>query len=163
MAVSFNFRRFLALFRPDLYTPFELALRDIAHRRYEDAIAKLDQILADPQLSADDRAAAANKRGVALVELDRRQEARAAFETALASVPKFVPALVNLGNLHLEAGETEQAIRYYERAVLSDEDYALAHHNLGVAYKRLGRTGDSVRELRKAHRLEGRVVRKPRK
>ncbi len=161
--MSFNFRKFLALFRPELYTPFELALRDMAHRKYEDAIARLDEILADPQLPAPEYAAAANKRGVALVELKRLDEARAAFERALEIVPKFAPALVNIGNLHLEAGDTDEAIRYYESAVRSDEDYALAHHNLGVAYKRLGRTGDSVRELRKAHRLEGRVVRKQRK
>jgi tetratricopeptide (TPR) repeat protein len=109
-----------------------------------------------------ERAAAANKRGVALVELKRHDEARTAFEQALQIVPKFAPALVNIGNLHLEGGDAEAAIRYYESAILSDEDYALAHHNLGVAYKRLGRTGDSVRELRKAHRLEGRVVKKQR-
>jgi len=161
--VSFNFRGFLALFRPGLYTPYELALRDIAHRRYEAAIERLDEILAQPDLAAPERAAAANKRGVALVELDRKDDARTAFERALLIVPKFAPALVNIGNLHLEAGDPDEAIRYYESAVRSDEDYALAHHNLGVAYKRLGRTADSVRELRKAHRLEGRVLRKQRK
>ena len=161
--MSFNFRTFLALFRPDLYTPYELALRDIAHRKYEEAVARLDAILADPQIPAAERAAAANKRGVALVELKRKEEARAAFEQALEIQPKFAPALVNIGNLYLEAGETDEAITYYESAVRSDEEYALAHHNLGVAYKRLGRTGDSVRELRKAHRLEGRVVRRQRK
>lgn len=159
----FNFRRFIALFRPELYTPFELALRDMAHRRYEEALTRLDELLADAQLPPAERAAASNKRGVALVELRRTDEARAAFEQALQVVPKFAPALVNIGNLHLEAGEMEEAIRLYESAVLSDDDYALAHHNLGVAYKRLGRTGDAVRELRRAHRLEGRVVRKQRK
>lgn len=161
--MSFTLRRFLALFRPELYTPFELALRDMAHRRYEEALARLDALLANPQLAPSERAAAANKRGVALVELRRTGEARAAFEQALEIAPKFAPALVNIGNLHLEAGETEEAIRLYESAVLSDEDYALAHHNLGVAYKRLGRTGDSVRELRRAHRLEGQVLRRQRK
>lgn len=163
MHVSFNFRRFLALFRPDLYTPFELALRDMAHHKHEEALRRLDALMADPLLPAAQRAAVANKRGVALVELRRTDQARAAFEQALEIVPKFAPALVNIGNLHLEAGETDEAIRYYESAVLSDEDYALAHHNLGVAYKRLGRTGDAVRELRRAHRLEGRVVRRQRK
>lgn len=163
MAVSFNFRSFLALFRPELYTPYELALRDIARRKYEEAIARLDEILADPKTPPPQRAAASNKRGVALVELKRKDQARAAFEQALDVDPKFAPALVNIGNLHLEAGEMDEAIRYYESAVRSDDDYALAHHNLGVAYKRLGRTGDSVRELRKAHRLEGRVLRKQRK
>lgn len=157
------FRRFLALFRPQLYTPYEAALREIAHHRYDEALAGLDAILARADLSAADRAAAANKRGVALVELQRPQEARDAFESALQAVPAFAPALVNIGNLHLEAGETEEAIRLYESALRSDEEYALAHHNLGVAYKRLGRTGDSVRALKQAHRLEGRVVRKPTK
>lgn len=159
----FNFRRFLALFQPKLYTPFELALQDIANQRYEEALSRLDALLADPQLPPGERAAIANKRGVALVELHRPEDARAAFEQALQSVPKYVPALVNVGNLHLEAGETDEAIRYYEKAVLADDEYALAHHNLGVAYKRLGRTGDSVRELRKANRLEGRVMRRQRK
>lgn len=161
--MSFNLRRFLALFRPDLYTPFELAMRDMAHHRYEEALARLDSLLADSGFSPPERAMFANKRGVALVELQRRDEARAAFEQALAIVPKFAPALVNIGNLHLEAGEAEEAIRLYEAAVLSDEDYALAHHNLGVAYKRAGRMGQAVREFRRANRLEGRVVRRQRK
>jgi tetratricopeptide (TPR) repeat protein len=138
-------------------------MRDMAHHRYDEAIARLDAILADPNVGAPERAAAANKRGVAFIELKRLDDARSAFEHALEIVPQFAPALVNIGNLHLEAGDADEAIRYYERAVRSDEDYALAHHNLGVAYKRLGRTGESVRELRKAHRLEGRVVRRQRK
>jgi tetratricopeptide (TPR) repeat protein len=159
----FNFRKFLALFRPNLYTPFELALRDMAHRRYGEALARLDALLADADLPAPERAAIANKRGVALVELRRIAEARAAFLQALEIAPKFAPALVNIGNLHLEAGEIEEAVRCYDSAILSDDDYALAHHNLGVAYKRLGRMGDAVREFRRAHRLEGRVVRRQRK
>lgn len=159
----FNLRRFLALFRPDLYTPYELALRDIARHRYDEALARLDALLAESAPGGEGRAVLQNKRGVALVNLSRTDEARAAFETALDIHPQFAPALVNLGNLQLEAGNVEEAIGYYERAVRSDEDYAPAHHNLGVAYKRIGRTADFVRELRRAHRLEGRGGTKPRK
>ncbi len=54
-------------------------------------------------------------------------------------------------------------MEFYERAIRSDEEYAPAHHNLGVAYKRMGKTGEAVRALRRAHRLEGRVVRRQRK
>jgi tetratricopeptide (TPR) repeat protein len=159
----FNLRRFLALFRPELYTPFELALRDMAHHRYEEALTRLDTLRVDPALAREERLAVENKRGVAFVNMQRVAEAREAFESALAIEPRYAPALVNVGNLHLEAGDVREAIRYYERAVLSDDDYALAHYNLGVAYKRSGRTGDAVRELRKATRLEGRVVKKQRK
>jgi tetratricopeptide (TPR) repeat protein len=161
--VSFNLRRFLALFKPELYTPFELALRDLALHRYDEALARLDALRTDATLTREERLAVENKRGVAFINMQRVAEAREAFESALTIEPRYAPALVNIGNLHLEAGETDAAIRYYERAVLSDDDYALAHHNLGVAYKRLGRTGDAVRELRKATRLEGRVVKKQRK
>jgi tetratricopeptide (TPR) repeat protein len=156
-------RGLLALFQPKLYAPYELALRDMAHHRYDEALQRLDAILSDPRTPPAERAAASNKRGVALVELKRLDEARAAFAQALRLQDGFVPSLVNLGNLHLEAGEIDEAIRCYEAAVKSDDAYALAHHNLAVAYKRLGRTGDSVRELRLAHRLEGRVVRRQRK
>jgi tetratricopeptide (TPR) repeat protein len=159
----FNFRAFLALFRPDLYTPYELALRDIARGRLAEGLARLDALLVDPVITGEDRAAICNKRGVALVQLSRREDARAAFESALEARAQFVPALVNLGNLQLESGDAQEAVRYYEIAIRSDEEYALAHHNLGVAYKRLGRTGDAVGELRKADRLEGRQLTKQRK
>ena len=159
----FNLRRFLALFRPDLYTPFELALRDIAQHRYAEGLARLDALLSDPATPRAEQAAIHNKRGVALVNLQRAHEARDAFDSALAVDPRYAPALVNVGNLELEAGAPEEAIRWYERAMLSDEEYAPAHHNLAVAYKRLGRTGDAVRALRRATRLEGRVVKKQRK
>jgi len=159
----FNLRRFLALFRPELYTPFELAMRDLAQGRYEEALSRLDALLDDPSLSVEERATAANKRGVTLINLQRVPDARAAFEHALSISPRFAPALVNIGNLYLEAGDVDQALHYYERAVLSDDEYAPAHHNMAVAYKRLGRTDDAVRELRKAQRLEGRVIRKQRK
>ena len=159
----FNLRRFLALFRPALYTPFELALRDIAQHRYEEGLARLDALLADPATPRAELPAIHNKRGVALINLQRPDDARRAFDDALAVDPRYAPALVNAGNLLLEAGAAEEAIRWYERAMLSDEEYAPAHHNIAVAYKRLGRTGEAVRALRRATRLEGRVVKKQRK
>jgi tetratricopeptide (TPR) repeat protein len=148
----FNLGRFLAPFRRKPLTAYELALRSLAHGEYEDALRRLDALLND-ETTARGRAAVANKRGVALVGLGRRSDARQAFEDALELQPRFAPALVNLGNLLLEEGELEAAVAQYEAAIRSDDRYAPAHHNLAVAYKRLGRTADSVRELRRAHKL----------
>lgn len=149
----FNLRRFLAPFRRKTLTPYETALRALAHGEYAEALGRLDALSNDETLTARDRAAIANKRGVALIGLTRRAEARAAFEHALELQPGFVPALVNLGNLLLEEGEIDAAVLQYESAIRADERYAPAHHNLAVAYKRLGRMADSVRELRRAHKL----------
>lgn len=149
----FNLGRFLAPFRRKPLAPYELALRALAQGEYADALRRLDALFNDETFTLRDRAAIANKRGVALVGLGRREEARRAFEQALELQPRFAPALVNLGNLLLEQGELDAAVAQYESAIVSDDRYAPAHHNLAVAYKRLGRTADSVRELRRAQKL----------
>jgi tetratricopeptide (TPR) repeat protein len=100
------------------------------------------------------RAIVDNKRGVAHVRLGDRAAALAAFTAALAADPRAVPAITNIGNLLLEDGAVDEAIVHYEAALRIDDGYALAHLSLGVAYKRLGRRGEAVREFRRAHRLE---------
>lgn len=149
----FNLGRFLAPFRRKPLEPYEVALTALAHGRFSDALESFDALLKDETLAGEKRAALTNKRGVALVSLHRREDARHAFEAALEIKSRYAPALVNLGNLHLESGELEAAVAQYEAAIAADDTYAPAHHNLAVAYKRLGRTADSVRELRRAHKL----------
>ncbi|HET9392092.1 MAG TPA: tetratricopeptide repeat protein [Candidatus Rubrimentiphilum sp.] len=149
----FNLGRFLAPFRRKSLTPYEIALDALARGRFAEALERLDELLSDGSLAREQRAAMTNKRGVALVSLQRPEDARRAFEAALEIKPRFAPALVNIGNLLLESGELEAAVAQYEAAIAADDRYAPAHHNLAVAYKRLGRTADSVRALRRAHKL----------
>jgi tetratricopeptide (TPR) repeat protein len=103
-----------------------------------------------------ERALVHNKR--ALLELARGDAAAADAELAeaLAVYPACVPAMVNVANRLLEAGDLSGAIERYETAIRLDPDFPEAHHNLGVAYKRAGRRSDAVRELRRATGLERR-------
>lgn len=78
------------------------------------------------------------------------EAAHTLFEAALAHDPRHYRALTNLGNLALEAGNTDEAVEHYEAALKLNEDFANAHHNLGVAYRRQGKLNKSVRSLRKA-------------
>ncbi|HEV3089684.1 MAG TPA: tetratricopeptide repeat protein, partial [Candidatus Elarobacter sp.] len=64
------------------------------------------------------------------------------------------------GNLLLEHGDVDEAIAHFEYAILIDDAYAPAYHNLGVALHRNGRRGEAVRMLRKATRLESRMKRR---
>jgi tetratricopeptide (TPR) repeat protein len=106
----------------------------------------------------DDRARSFAHNKFALLALARGDGAAAdaALATALAVYPACVPALVNRANRLLEAGDVEGAIAQYQVAIDLDPDFPEAHHNLGVAYKRLGRRSDAVRELRRATGLERR-------
>ena len=153
------FRKFASRQR----SPRELALSAIASGEYADAYDRLGALLADGELTAAERAFYLNKRGVALAAMGRAPEARDDFEAALVCVPRFAPSVTNLGNLLMEAGDVEGAVALYRSAIAADDDYPVAHFNLGVALKRAGNVDEGVREMRKAQRLEGRMGRKPSK
>jgi tetratricopeptide (TPR) repeat protein len=103
-----------------------------------------------------DRALAHNKHALVALARGDVAAAQAALDTALATYAACVPAIVNSGNLLLETGDVEGAIVRFQTAISLDPDYADAHHNLGVAYKRAGRRSEAVRELRRATGLERR-------
>ena len=111
--------------------------------------AALDAANDDPA-----RAVARNKRALVLLARGDRDAAAAEIAAALALDPACVAALVNAGNLELEAGRIAAAIARFEAAIARDPEYPEAHHNLGVALRRLGRRREAVRELRRATVLE---------
>lgn len=155
--------RLFARFASRRLSPGDAALRAIRQGAYAEAQDQITAILADAALATADRAFWHNKRGVARVGAGRTDAAREDFQAALAYAGRHAPALTNLGNLLLESGDAAGAIARYEEAIRADDDYAVAHLNLGVAYKRIGRLDDGVRALRRAQRLEGRILGKPRR
>ena len=142
------------MFRDD--QRFACALEALACGDFATAEAALGALLDVPTQPAE-RAFLLNKRGVARVGLELRDGAREDFAGALEAVAEYAPALTNLGNLLLEDGDVDGSIAHYQRAIASDPEYAVAHLNLGVAYKRAGRIAESVRELRHSQRLAERA------
>jgi tetratricopeptide (TPR) repeat protein len=59
-----------------------------------------------------------------------------------------------LGNIYFDAGDLARAEYAYKRAIEEDPRHALAHHNLGVVYRKQGKIGPSVKMLKKARKLE---------
>jgi len=137
--------------------PFERALMDLEKGDPAAAVTAFTAMLPAAR-SNDECARIYNKRGIANVRLGQREQALRDFSEALAVAPRFAPALANIGNLLLEDGAFDDAISHYEAAIRADETYAIAHLNLSVAYRKTGRRAAAVRELRVAHRLEGRGI-----
>ena len=99
------------------------------------------------------RAEALTLQGTAQIYVGDPEAARASFEDAVAVDPEHYRALTNLGNIALEDGEVDEAIEFYGRALKINDEFANAHHNMGVALRRKGHVAKSVRQLRRAQRL----------
>jgi tetratricopeptide (TPR) repeat protein len=135
--------------------PLQRGTRALRTGALEDAEACFNEAL-DAGGDDRDRALAQNKLALGALARGDRPGAQAALDAALRTYAACVPAIVNAGNLLLEAGDLDGAIARFEAAIALDPDYPEAHHNLGVAFRRAGRRSDAVRELRRATGLERR-------
>lgn len=77
------------------------------------------------------------ERGVALTELNRTDEAIAAFRSLTEDHPELAEPYNNLAALYAAQGRIEQARAALEQALRSRPDYAVAHENLGDIYAML--------------------------
>ena len=66
---------------------------------------------------------------------------------------RLVSALLELGNVFVNAGRLEEAVAQYTAALEVAPDDAVMHHNLGVALEGLGRLREAAAEFEEALRL----------
>jgi tetratricopeptide (TPR) repeat protein len=83
-----------------------------------------------------------------------RAEAMDAYERVLASNPKHVNALINLGMLAYDDGDLEKAAHCFQLAVELEKDNAVARFNLGSVLDELGQSEAARQHLRVAVRLD---------
>lgn len=119
--------------------------------------SKIASYLEDPHLGAEAWAAL----GLVHIRSGNREEAKQAFDTALLTDPSHYRVKTNLANMTLEAGQTDEAICLYEEVLKLNPEYALAHHNLGAAYRKKGQIDKSVYHIKRGQRLQMRPAARP--
>jgi len=95
-----------------------------------------------------------NNRGALLHLEGKLDEARGAYEAALAADPNNATATNNLGYLLAQQGRLEEAIEYYQRALELDPHKSTTFANLGIAQAALGQTATGIAALEKAVNLD---------
>ncbi|MDP3801387.1 sulfotransferase [Brevundimonas sp.] len=109
------YRQLLAL-RPDLPDSwFNLALMERQSGRFEAALAAYAEALRRGVSGPEE--AWLNRGVIHADDLGRPDLALADLEAALAAAPDWLPALLNLGNLHEDMGRREAAAEAYARAL----------------------------------------------
>jgi tetratricopeptide (TPR) repeat protein len=79
------------------------------------------------------------------------------FREALIINPDFVPAIVDMGSISAEKGDTANAIKYFTRAIELDPSNGQAHYNLSQVYEMVGKTAEAKQEMDRAKESEARV------
>ena len=118
------YQRLLAL-KPDLADSwYNLGWLQKQARRFDEALASYQRAL---DLDAREPEEVRLNRAVILSDhLHRPEDARRELDAALAANPGYVPALLNLGNLHEDLGDRAAARGAYEQALALDPASSLA-------------------------------------
>jgi tetratricopeptide (TPR) repeat protein len=127
--------------------------------RFADAALEYRAALAlEPDVATD-----WGRLGSVLAELDRNDEAIAAYQAALARLAAEAgerPALLRrLGRVQRSAGQTEAAIATWCAALERAPGHAGVAFNLGNAFKELGRNAEAESAYRQALAIDPRLVR----
>ncbi|MBF6595738.1 MAG: tetratricopeptide repeat protein [Thermaceae bacterium] len=110
----------------------------------------LEPYLQDPHLGGE----AWCSLGLLRIRGGNHEGANQAFERALERDKGHFRAKTNRANLLQEEGRLEEAIAAYQEVLQLNPDYALAHHNLGAAYRKKGDLSKSVYHVKRAQRLQ---------
>jgi tetratricopeptide (TPR) repeat protein len=72
----------------------------------------------------------------------------------LASLDRLAETYAGLGNLQLDAGQLDQAMALFQRALQFSPDNASTHSDLGIALFRKGQVDEAIAQFRKAVALQ---------
>ncbi|MBL0968129.1 MAG: sulfotransferase [Brevundimonas sp.] len=150
------YRRLLSI-RPDLPDSwYNLALMERACGRFDAALGAYEQALRYGITGPEE--VRLNRAVILADDLARHDLAQVELEAALAVAPDYLPALLNLGNLHEDLGQRDQARAAYERALAIEPDNALALARL-TGLSRVNDPADpAIARLRAAIARSGRTA-----
>lgn len=127
---------------------YNLAYLHHQARHYEEALAAYDEALRRGVKGPEE--VRVNRAVILAEHLKRSDAARSELEEALRLNPQYLPALVNLGNIHEQCGEREQALARYEAALAVDPTNALALSRLPNLQREASPTDPLIARLQQA-------------
>lgn len=125
-------------------------------RQFSDTESEFEKVLEqDGEWAWHGEQQTGNQSHVAALEQRWRQwRLEAAFKKFLDNHPDHAQAMVAYGNLLYDLGRQDEAIRWWEKAIVADPRMAVAYNNLANHYSEFGRAADGLRMYQKAIDLD---------
>ena len=145
------FERAVAI-SPDAVEPVSALVRlDLAQQRPEQAIARLDKVIAQFPKNP----LARNLKGEVLAGLKRNDAAIVSFQEAIGLSPTWTLPYHNMAAAELAAEHNDDAIKTLQKGIKASSDAPLLVGDLASLYERLGRVDEAIAQY------EGLVKRDP--
>jgi tetratricopeptide (TPR) repeat protein len=123
-----------------------------AQKRYLDAVDYYEAAIAKEQT-----ALRWNKKGMALLFIQRNKDAKKCFEESVKLDPNSAEGLNNLGYMAQIEKRYNRAIKYYEKALAVRPTSATFHYNLGASYFSKHQFDKATAEYRTAFQIDPEV------
>ncbi len=104
---------------------------DLDAKRFDAALARIEALPADVR---DSNPSLLNARGAALVQLDRIDEASAAFNQVLQIDPTFFPARFNIGEILFQQGKYAEAATHFRTMINNSGENPLIKFKVYLSY-----------------------------
>jgi tetratricopeptide (TPR) repeat protein len=144
------FARLLQKHPQDAVLKYSIGVVNYLQGKYPEAESFLKQSLqAQP-----DQVAASYYLGLNYDALGQDELAVKVFRDLLKSHAEHAPSYVKLGSILLRQHHYEEAQQDLERAVVLDPGSVQAHYQLGLLFRRLGRTAESDSQFAESRKLE---------
>jgi tetratricopeptide (TPR) repeat protein len=118
--------------------------------KFEDAEASLKQSLA----AQPDQVAASYYLALTYDAMGDDERAIPVFRDLLKANPRHAPSYVKLGTILVREHQYEEAQQNLEQAVSLDPDSVEAHYQLGLLFRRLGKSAESESQFAESRKLE---------
>ena len=115
-------------------------------KQYSDKAAKLFPGIIELMVQ---RAVTACRFGEEKITQNKFNEAERYFKEALNIDPSFVPALLDMGGLKAESGDTAKAMEYFTKAARLEPNNPAVHYNLAQLYEMTGKITEAHSEMQK--------------
>ncbi|QDV49304.1 tetratricopeptide repeat protein [Gimesia fumaroli] len=153
-AIRFSQNQNVNYYLPYLYGMMNLAVMENKKSHAETALNVANQILARPNLTAEERANFHYQRGMIYLPLNKPQDAAKDFSETIKLQPNHFAALLALPDAYALAGNNEMALASFNDVVQKQPNSPIVYNNRAMFYQQQGKLQEAVNDFSRAIQID---------
>lgn len=153
-AIRFSQNQNVNYYLPYLYGMMNLAVMENKKSHAETALNVANQILARPNLTAEERANFHYQRGMIHLPLNQPQDAAKDFTETIKLAPNHFAALLALPDAYALAGNNEMALASFNDVIQKQPNSPIVYNNRAMFYQQQGKLQEAVNDFSRAIQID---------